>query len=58
MPTWPSRGATRSSPADHRRQPAEQLDAAVRAVESPLEPDLKARLDELTTEYRFGDAAR
>ena len=36
----------------------DQLDAAVRAVESPLEPDLKARLDELTTEYRFGDAAR
>jgi len=36
----------------------DQLDAAVRAVESPLEPDLKARLDELTTEYRFGDALR
>ena len=36
----------------------DQLDAAVRAVESPLEPDLKARLDELTTEYRFGDAPR
>ena len=36
----------------------DQLDAAVRAVESPLEPDLKARLDELTTEYRVGDALR
>jgi 1-deoxyxylulose-5-phosphate synthase len=36
----------------------DQLEAAVRAVESPLEPDLEARLDELTTEYRFGDAAR
>jgi hypothetical protein len=30
----------------------------VRAGESPLEPDLKSRLDELTTEYRFGDAIR
>ena len=36
----------------------EQLDAAITAVESPLEPDLKARLDELTTEYRYGDAPR
>jgi aryl-alcohol dehydrogenase-like predicted oxidoreductase len=36
----------------------DQLDAAVRAVESPLEPDLKSHLDELTTEYRYGDAAR
>ena len=36
----------------------DQLQAAVRAVESPLEPDLKARLDGLTTEYRFGDAVR
>ena len=36
----------------------DQLEAAVRAVESPLEPDLKVRLDQLTTEYRFGDAAR
>ena len=36
----------------------EQLEAAVRAVESPLDPDLKARLDALTTEYRYGDAPR
>ena len=36
----------------------DQLDAAMRAVQSPLEPDLKARPDELTTEYRFGDATR
>ena len=37
----------------------DQLDDAPRAPSStPLEPDLKARLDELTAEYRFGDAAR
>lgn len=36
----------------------EQLAAAVEAVRSPLEPEVKARLDELTHEYRFGDNAR
>ena len=36
----------------------EQLADAVRAARSPLEPDLKARLDELTAEYRSGDAER
>ena len=36
----------------------EQLADAVRAAGSPLEPDLKARLDELTVEYRYGDAER
>jgi aryl-alcohol dehydrogenase-like predicted oxidoreductase len=36
----------------------EQLDAAVKAVGAPLDPDLKATLDDLTTEYRYGDAYR
>jgi 1-deoxyxylulose-5-phosphate synthase len=36
----------------------EQLADAVAAVGKPLHPDLKARLDELTHEYRFGDAPR
>ena len=36
----------------------EQLADAVRAAQTPLDPDLKARLDELTSEYRSGDAER
>jgi aryl-alcohol dehydrogenase (NADP+) len=36
----------------------EQLQASVAAVDLPLDPTLKARLDELTHEYRMGDAAR
>ncbi|RPI04716.1 MAG: aldo/keto reductase, partial [Zetaproteobacteria bacterium] len=36
----------------------EQLAASVAAVEFRLDPALKARLDELTHEYRMGDAAR
>jgi aryl-alcohol dehydrogenase (NADP+) len=35
-----------------------QLAASLAAVEKPLPADLKARLDELTTEYRRGDATR
>jgi hypothetical protein len=31
---------------------------AVRAASSPLDADLRARLDELTLEYRYGDAER
>lgn len=36
----------------------EQLTDTLAAAETPLSPDLKARLDELTAEYRRGDAPR
>jgi len=36
----------------------EQLDATLAAAEYKLAPDLKQKLDELTHEYRRGDAAR
>ena len=36
----------------------EQLDDLIAAVDRPLSPELKARLDELTHEYRRGDAGR
>jgi 1-deoxyxylulose-5-phosphate synthase len=36
----------------------EQLDDCLRALETPLDADLLARLDDLTTEYRRGDAPR
>lgn len=36
----------------------EQLAAAMKAAEAPLDAGIKARLDELTAEYRKGDAAR
>jgi 1-deoxyxylulose-5-phosphate synthase len=36
----------------------EQLDASLAAAEYKLDPDLKRQMDELTYEYRLGDAAR
>jgi len=36
----------------------EQLDDLLAAVEKPISADLKARLDELTLEYRWGDDPR
>jgi aryl-alcohol dehydrogenase-like predicted oxidoreductase len=36
----------------------EQLDSSLQAVEYALDDDLKSRLDELTHEYRMGDAPR
>ena len=36
----------------------EQLADSLAAAEKPLDADLKARLDELTAEWRRGDAAR
>ena len=36
----------------------EQLAASLAAVETPIDPDVKARLDELTAEYRHGDHDR
>jgi 1-deoxyxylulose-5-phosphate synthase len=37
---------------------ADQLDASLAAAEYPLDADLKRQLDDLTYEYRLGDAAR
>jgi aryl-alcohol dehydrogenase (NADP+) len=36
----------------------EQLDDTLRAAETPMDPDLKQRLDQLTAPYRRGDAGR
>jgi aryl-alcohol dehydrogenase (NADP+) len=36
----------------------EQLADSVAAVESPIDPSVKATLDEMTHEFRFGDNAR
>jgi aryl-alcohol dehydrogenase (NADP+) len=36
----------------------EQLEDTLKAVETPLPTELKQQLDELTSEYRRGDAAR
>jgi 1-deoxyxylulose-5-phosphate synthase len=36
----------------------EQLEASVAAVETPIDPDVKARLDEITAIYRQGDHDR
>ena len=36
----------------------EQLHASIAAVELKLDPALKAKLDELSHDYRMGDAAR
>ncbi len=36
----------------------DQLDASLAAAEYKLDPDLKRQMDELTYEYRLGDAAR
>ena len=36
----------------------EQLDDALRAEEKPIDASLKARLDDLTREYQFGDDVR
>jgi len=36
----------------------EQLDEVVAAVDKTLDPGLKARLDALTHEYRWGDDIR
>ena len=36
----------------------DQLDASLAAAEYKLDPDLKRQMDELTYDYRLGDAAR
>ena len=54
---WTLANPAITSPIVGASKPA-QLADAVKAVEQPMEADLKARLDELTHEYRFGDNAR
>jgi aryl-alcohol dehydrogenase (NADP+) len=46
-----------TSPIVGASRPSQLLDA-VRAEATPIDPAVKARLDELTHEYRFGDAPR
>jgi aryl-alcohol dehydrogenase-like predicted oxidoreductase len=36
----------------------DQLDDTIAAADAVLDADVKSRLDELTTQYRMGDAAR
>ncbi len=36
----------------------DQLDETLAAFQTPMDADLKAKLDEITAEYRFGDAPR
>ena len=36
----------------------DQLSASLAAIDMPLDPAIKSRLDELTHEYRFGDSER
>jgi aryl-alcohol dehydrogenase-like predicted oxidoreductase len=36
----------------------EQLDDTLKAADTPLSPELKQHLDELTAVYRKGDSAR
>ncbi|VXB99347.1 1-deoxyxylulose-5-phosphate synthase YajO [Burkholderia sp. 8Y] len=36
----------------------EQLDDTLAAADQPLDPDIKAKLDDATVEYRWGDASR
>ena len=43
---------------DRRREPPRAAGASVAAVDFVLGPELKQRLDELTRDYRMGDAAR
>ncbi len=54
---WVLANPTITAPIVGASKPA-QLDDSLRAAETPLSGALKARLDELTTPYRMGDAAR
>ena len=54
---WTLANPTVTSPIVGASKP-EQLADAVAAVSTPMDSDLKTRLDELTHEYRFGDNAR
>ncbi len=54
---WVLSNPTITAPIIGASQPA-QLDASLKAVETPLSADIKRRLDDLTQAYRMGDAAR
>jgi len=54
---WVLANPTVTSPIVGATRP-EQLDDALAAVESPMDPDLKARLDEITDEFRLTDEDR
>jgi len=54
---WVLANPTITSPIIGASRP-EQLDDSLRALDKPLDDDLKARLDELTAPYRKGDAGR
>lgn len=54
---WVLANPTITAPIVGASKPA-QLDDSLRAAEAPLPAALKTRLDELTTPYRMGDAAR
>jgi aryl-alcohol dehydrogenase (NADP+) len=55
--SWVLANPTITSPIVGASKPS-QLDDAIRAASKPMSADLKARLDQLTHEYRFGDNAR
>jgi 1-deoxyxylulose-5-phosphate synthase len=54
---WVLANAVVTSPILGASRP-EQLEASVRALDAPLDDEVKRRLDEITHEYRFGDNAR
>jgi aryl-alcohol dehydrogenase (NADP+) len=54
---WVLANPTITSPIIGASRP-EQLDDSLRALDKPLDDDLKDRLDELTAPYRKGDAGR
>ena len=54
---WVLAGEAVTAPIIGASRP-EQLDASLAAAGYALDPDLKRQLDELTHEYRMGDAAR
>jgi len=54
---WVLANPTITSPIVGASRP-EQLKDAVAAVDAPIDPAIKAQLDELTYEFRFGDNAR
>jgi aryl-alcohol dehydrogenase-like predicted oxidoreductase len=54
---WVLANKTVTSPIIGASRP-EQLADAVLATQSPMSPDIKKRIDELTHDYRFVDDAR
>ena len=54
---WVAANPVITSPIIGASRP-EQLDDTLKAIETPLAPDIKTRLDEITADYRRGDSAR